>query len=94
MFGGVEGLQGMDNAWDVAQDGEEDIDEQVGITPSLEENTEWGQYNCQDDLADVAMFHRVRNAISRHHHLKRTQDDDDLPSSERHVDLKLRSLPR
>ena len=49
-------LQGVDDAWDVTQNGEEDIDQQVGITPSLEENTEWGQYDCQDDLADVAMF--------------------------------------
>jgi hypothetical protein len=47
-------LQGMDDAWDVTKDGEQDVDEQVAAATALKEDTERWQEDGDDDLADVA----------------------------------------
>ena len=44
----------MDDSGNVAQNGEEDVDEQVGIAAALEEDTERREQDGEDDLADVA----------------------------------------
>lgn len=45
---------GMDDARNVAQNREEDIDTQVSANASFEENTDWRKEDGEDDLADVA----------------------------------------
>lgn len=45
----------MDNSRDVTQDGEQDVDEQVGTASALEEDTQRRQEDGKDDLADVAV---------------------------------------
>lgn len=51
----------MDDTGNVTQDGEQDVDEQVGTASALEEDTQRGQENGKDDLADVAVGSRVSN---------------------------------
>lgn len=41
--------------WNETQDGEEDVDEQVGAAATLEEDTERRQDDGQEDLDDVAV---------------------------------------
>jgi len=43
-------------AWDPAltEDGQQDIDEQVGVTAALEEHTQRRDEDGQDDLANIA----------------------------------------
>jgi hypothetical protein len=44
----------MDNAWDVTEDGEQDVDEQVAAATALQEDTKRWQEDSDDDFADVA----------------------------------------
>lgn len=44
----------MDDSGDVTEDGEEDVDEQVGAAAALEEDADGGEEDGEDDLADVA----------------------------------------
>lgn len=58
--GGVEtkafgNVQSVDDSRNVTQDGEQDVDEQVGTASALEEDTQRGQEDGKDDLADVAV---------------------------------------
>lgn len=46
----------MDNARQVAQTGEYDIDQQVAATAPLEEHADGGREDGEDDFADVAVF--------------------------------------
>jgi hypothetical protein len=39
----------------LTQDGEQDVDEEVGTTATLEEDTNGGQDDGKDNLADVAV---------------------------------------
>ena len=45
----------MDDTRDVTQDGQEDVDEKVGIATTLKENTKRRQNDGEDDLDDVAV---------------------------------------
>lgn len=46
-------LQRMDDAWDVSEDGEEDVDAEVDADASLKEDSERRQHNGEDQLDDV-----------------------------------------
>ena len=46
----------MDDTRDVAQYCQEDVDEEVGIATTLEEDTEGREDDGEDDLANVATF--------------------------------------
>jgi len=43
----------MDDPRDPAQDGQADVDEEVGVAARLEEDGEGGQEDCQEVEADV-----------------------------------------
>lgn len=45
----------MNDTRDITQDGEQDVDEQVGAATTLEEDTQRWQENGKDDLANVAV---------------------------------------
>ena len=45
----------MNNARDVAQNCQEDVDEEVGIATTLEEDTKRWEDDGEDDLADIAI---------------------------------------
>lgn len=45
----------MDDARDVAQYREEDIDQKVGIATTLEEDTNWWQEDGENDFANVTV---------------------------------------
>jgi len=47
-------VQGVDDAGDETQDGQGNVDEQVGAAAALEEDSQRGQDDGEDDLADVA----------------------------------------
>ena len=44
----------MDDAWDVTEDSQQNVDEEVGATATLEEDTEWWEDDGENDLADIA----------------------------------------
>ena len=50
----AEYLQGMNNARNVTQYGQKDVDEKVGIATALEEDTEGREDDGEDDFADIA----------------------------------------
>jgi len=43
----------VDDAGNVTKDGEQDVDEQVTADTTLEEDTDWGDEDGEEDLADV-----------------------------------------
>ena len=47
-------VQGVDETGDESQDGQGDVDEQVDAAATLEEDTNGGQDDGEDDLADIA----------------------------------------
>ncbi len=47
-------LQGVDDARDVSQYRQDDVDEEVGIATAFEEDTERGEEDGEDDFADIA----------------------------------------
>jgi len=47
-------VQGVDDARDITQDRQEDVDEQVGSATALKEDAQWREKDSEDDLADVA----------------------------------------
>lgn len=47
-------VQSVDDTGQVTQDGEQNVDEQISTASSLQENTQRGQDDGEDDLADVA----------------------------------------
>lgn len=49
-----EDVQSVDDSGDVTEDGEEDVDEEVGAAAALEEDAEGREEDGEDDLADVA----------------------------------------
>lgn len=48
-------IQSVDDTGNVTQDGEQDVDEQVGAASALEEDTQRRQEDGKEDLADVAV---------------------------------------
>lgn len=51
-------IQSVNDSWNVTQDGQQDVDEEVGIASALEEDTERWQHDGEDDLDDVACGER------------------------------------
>ena len=47
-------VQGVDDTGNVTQDGQQDVDEEVGIAAALKEDTERREEDGKDDLADIA----------------------------------------
>ena len=47
-------LQSVNNAGNVTQDGEEQVDEKVGAATTLEEDSEWWKEDGENDLDNVA----------------------------------------
>ena len=52
--GGTNNVQGMDDARNVTQNGQQDVDEEIGIAATLEEDTEGWEHDGKDDLDNVA----------------------------------------
>jgi hypothetical protein len=48
--------------WNVTEDGQEDVNEEVGVASSLKEDTKRWEDDGEDDLDDVAKSHRQYNA--------------------------------
>jgi len=46
-------IESMNDPWKPSQNCEQDVDEEVSIAPSLEEDTEWWKDESEDDLDDV-----------------------------------------
>lgn len=55
----MEYVQSMDDTWNPTQNGQTDVDQQVGTTAALQEDTQRGQDDGKDDLADIAMKESV-----------------------------------
>ena len=55
-------IQRMDDARDVTQDCEQDVDEEVGAAAALQENAERREDDGKDDLADIA--NKQRNQLT------------------------------
>jgi hypothetical protein len=51
----IENVQGVDDTRDVTQDGQDDVDEEVGAAAALEEDTDGWEEDGEDDLDDVAV---------------------------------------
>jgi hypothetical protein len=51
-------LQSVNNTGDVTQDGEQDVNAEVGTASSLQEDTDRRQNDGEDDLEDVASGER------------------------------------
>lgn len=49
-------LQGVEDAGDVAEDGQQDADEELGAAAGLEEDAEGREQDGEDDLDDVAVW--------------------------------------
>lgn len=47
-------VESVDDAGDVAENGQADVDQEVGAAPALEEDTERREDDGEDDLADIA----------------------------------------
>lgn len=58
---GAGNIQGVDDTGDVTQDGEQDVNEQIRTASALEEDTQRGQEDGKDDLANVAVGNIVSN---------------------------------
>lgn len=78
----------MDDTGDVTENGQEDVDEKVGTTATLEEHTKRRKDDGDNDLDDVAAEMSVRNRslpFRRVHSAGRVGVMADLRSGERHV---------
>jgi hypothetical protein len=47
-------VESVDDTGNVAENGQQDVDEEVGVAATLKEDTKRGQDHGEDDLADVA----------------------------------------
>ena len=55
----------MDDARNVAQNCQEDVDEEVGIATALEEDTKRWEDDGENDLADIAISPKVSHVLRR-----------------------------
>ena len=60
-------VQGVDDTRNVTQDGQQDVDAQVGAAATLEEDTKRRQKDGEDDLADVTVDRRAWSVTRRPH---------------------------
>lgn len=44
----------MNDTWDVTEDSQQNVDEEVGAAATLKEDTEWWEDDGKNDLADIA----------------------------------------
>lgn len=51
---GWEYVQGVDDTWDVTEDSQQNVDEEVSAAATLEEDTEWWEDDSENDLADIS----------------------------------------
>lgn len=56
-------VQSVDDARNVTQDGEQDVDEQISTAAALEKHTQRWQEDGKDDLADIAVFSTMLAAL-------------------------------
>lgn len=49
-------VQGVDNAGDVTQDGEKDVNEQIRTAAALEEDSQRWQEDGEDDFENIAVI--------------------------------------
>jgi len=57
-----ENVQSMDDTWNVTQDGQQDVDEQVGAATTLEENTERREDDRNAVRKMVSILSNITNA--------------------------------
>ena len=74
----------METYGNVTEDGQQDVDEEVGVAATLEEDTKRGQDNGEDDLADIAGWLLVRAWVGEAGGGRRKAGD--IPGGERHGD--------
>ena len=43
-------VQGVNNPWEPTEDGEEDVDDEVGVASTLEKHSQWRKEEGEDDL--------------------------------------------
>lgn len=60
----LDDVQGVDDTRNVTQDGQQDVDEKVGIATSFKEDTQRREDDGKDDLADISVA-GSRSAMSR-----------------------------
>jgi len=51
-------VERMDDSRDVSEDGQQDVDEEVGIASTFKEDTQWWDEDGEDDLDDIASGER------------------------------------
>lgn len=54
-----EHVQGVDNARQVTQDGEQDVYEEIGIASALEEDADGWQNDGKNDLANITVSEKI-----------------------------------
>ena len=78
----------MDDTGNVTQDGEENVDAEVGTAAALKEDTDGREDDGKDDLADVAVM-KGSSAIARQGDKRRSPSGWEVasvPGGERHVE--------
>ena len=56
-------VEGMDDAWDVAEYGEEDIDKKVGVAPPFKEDTERREEDGEAGVTNRDQIQRIDKNI-------------------------------
>ena len=80
MVAGSKHVHRVNDTGNPTQDGQTDVDQEIRAAATLQEDTQRGQDDGEDDLANV-----TRKGISVSKKLRYpSQDDDNLRSSERH----------
>jgi hypothetical protein len=57
-------VQSMDDTRDITENGQANVNEQVGTTSALQEDAQWREDNGKDDLANVAVSREVSMSIT------------------------------
>lgn len=55
----------MNDTWDVTEDSQQDVDEKVGTTATLKEDTKRWEDDGENDLADVAVISMLADVHHR-----------------------------
>ena len=57
--GTVKNIQSVDDTGNPAQDGQTDVDQEISTATALQEDTQRGQDDRKDDLADIAIIRKL-----------------------------------
>ena len=57
--GTVKNIQSVDDTGNPAQDGQTDVDQEISTATALQEDTQRGQDDRKDDLADIAIIREL-----------------------------------